>query len=117
MSGPGLRISIQSAEVPSPRQDPFWESKIPLSGVRHNVPPGVRHRTQRRPELDEFIFRLLVNKIPMRRICETAQIPASTRYSKIQYLADQALAFSAAMERPLPEAKPRFATRSTGTPK
>lgn len=63
--------------------------------------PGVRHRTQRRPELDEFIFRLLVNKMPMRRICETAEIPASTLYSKIQYLADRTRAFSAAMERPL----------------
>lgn len=63
--------------------------------------PGVRHRTQRRPELDEFVFRLLVNKMPMRRICETAHIPASTLYSKIQYIADKARAFSAAMEEPL----------------
>lgn len=63
--------------------------------------PGVRHRTQRRPELDEFIFRLLVNKMPMRRICETADIPASTLYSKIHYVADRARAFSAEMERPL----------------
>lgn len=62
---------------------------------------GKRHRTQRRPELDELIFRLLVNKMPMRRICETAQIPASTLYSKIEYIADRTREFSAAMERPL----------------
>lgn len=63
--------------------------------------PGARHRVQRRPELDEFIFRLLVNKMPMRRICETADIPASTLYSKIRFIADRAREFSARMERPL----------------
>ncbi len=47
---------------------------------------GAPIRVQRRPELNGEVLKLLVNKMPMRRICEVLEIPPSTLYSKLRYL-------------------------------
>ena len=80
---------------------PSGTPRLRCKACRTTFTPGVRQRTQRRPELDELIFRLLVNKMPMRRICETADIPASTLYSKINFIFNQSRTFAANMERSL----------------
>ena len=49
---------------------------------------------QKRPEINEIVFRLLVNKMPMRRICETAGIHAATLYGKIDFIHRQCVAFA-----------------------
>lgn len=51
-------------------------------------PKNPTHR-QRRPELNAFIFRLLVNKSPMRRICEIADASPGTVYAKLRYISGQ----------------------------
>jgi transposase-like protein len=47
---------------------------------------GLQVRNQRRPELNSEVLKLLVNKVPMRRICEILSINPSTLYDKIKYL-------------------------------
>jgi len=60
-------------------------------------------RRQQKPEVNETVFRLLVNKMPLKRICETAEITISTLYGKIDFIHQQCLAFVANHERRLPE--------------
>lgn len=59
---------------------------------------GAPIRTQKRPELNAQVLRLLVNKMPMRRICETLAINPATLYNKIAYLAEVAGEFSSEQE-------------------
>lgn len=49
------------------------------------------------------IFKLLVNKVPFRRICEVAQVSMDTLYRKINFIHRQCLVFAAVHERVLPE--------------
>ena len=61
--------------------------------------PTIRHR---KPHKNAAIFRLLVNKVPFRRICEVEGITLSTLYRKIDFIHRQCIAFAAARERNLP---------------
>jgi transposase-like protein len=58
---------------------------------------------QKRPEINELTFNLLVNKMPFKRICETVGISMKTLYGKINFIHQQCLAFAAEQERTLPE--------------
>ncbi|MFZ4858455.1 MAG: transposase [Desulfuromonadaceae bacterium] len=58
---------------------------------------------QKRLEVNETVFKLLVNKMPFNRIMEVAEISASTLYGKIDFIHQQCLDFSAIHERRLPE--------------
>lgn len=40
---------------------------------------------QKRPEINAMVYRLLINKMPMRRICETAGIGIQTLYTKLEF--------------------------------
>lgn len=62
-------------------------------------PPSIRHR---KPHKNAAIFRLLVNKVPFRRICEVEGITMSTLYRKIEFVHRQCIAFAAERERNLP---------------
>jgi hypothetical protein len=55
----------------------------------------------KQPHKNKLIFSLLMNKSPMRRICEVADIGASGLYGKIDFLYQQCNAFVAARERRL----------------
>jgi transposase-like protein len=57
---------------------------------------------QRRPEVNETVFRLLVNKMPLKRICEAADINIETLYRKINFIHRQCLVFAAKHEKQLP---------------
>ena len=57
---------------------------------------------QKRPELNEIIFKLLVNKMPFRRICEVAGLGSmNALYWKIDFIHQQCLSFAGAKERRL----------------
>lgn len=58
---------------------------------------------QKRPEVNEIVFKLLVNKMPFNRIMEVAGISAGTLYGKINFIHQQCLAFAASQERQLQE--------------
>jgi transposase-like protein len=58
---------------------------------------------QRLIDKNEEVFRLLVNKVPMRRMCELAGINIHTLYRKIDFIHRQCLSFAAAQERRLME--------------
>lgn len=58
---------------------------------------------QKRPEVNETVFKLLVNKMPFNRIMEVAEISSGTLYGKIDFIHQQCLAFAAAQERRLSE--------------
>jgi transposase-like protein len=53
--------------------------------------------------VNELVFKLLVNKMPLKRICETAGIAMGTLYRKINFIHKQCLAFAASQERRLPK--------------
>lgn len=56
---------------------------------------------QRAAHLNNFIFKMLVNKVPLRRICEIAGISPRTLYRKFEFLYAQCRAFAGVMERAL----------------
>ncbi len=56
---------------------------------------------QRTPEKNDLIFRLLVNKSPMRRICEVAEIGPETLYQRIAFFSKRFERFAAMQERKL----------------
>lgn len=60
--------------------------------------PTSRQKTTHK---NKAIFRLLVNKVPFKRICEVHEISAPTLYRKIDFLHAQCLAFAANRERHL----------------
>lgn len=55
----------------------------------------------KQPHKNRLMFSLLMNKSPFRRICEVADISASSLYGKIEFIHRQCLAFVAARERRL----------------
>lgn len=59
---------------------------------------GTTVRQQRRPEINDGVLKHLVNKVPMRRICEILNINPATLYSKIHYFAEAISHFSAMAE-------------------
>jgi transposase-like protein len=58
---------------------------------------------QRLIDKNEEVFRLLVNKVPMRRMCELADITMYTLYRKIEFIHRQCIAFAAIQERQMME--------------
>jgi transposase-like protein len=58
---------------------------------------------QKMPEANEMVFRLLVNKMPLKRICEAASINIDTLYRKIDFIHRQCLAFASKQESKLPD--------------
>lgn len=58
---------------------------------------------QKRPEVNEAVFKLLVNKVPFNRIMEIVGISASTLYGKIDFIHKQCVAFAASQEHKLLE--------------
>lgn len=61
-------------------------------------PPATNQRTSHK---NKMIFTLLMNKMPIRRICEAADVNPKTVYDKINFLHNQCLAFVSHRERKL----------------
>lgn len=60
---------------------------------------GAQIREQRKPELDGEVLKLLVNKVPMRRICEVLDINPATLYGKLGFLSEIMTSFSLIQEK------------------
>lgn len=60
---------------------------------------------QKRSDVNALVFRLLVNKMPMRRICETAGIGPQTLYTKLRFLSERTRVFTRKHEAPLLEGR------------
>ncbi len=58
---------------------------------------------QRLIDKNDEVFRLLVNKVPLKRMSELAGVTMDTLYRKIDFIHQQCLAFAAAQESRLPE--------------
>jgi transposase-like protein len=56
---------------------------------------------QRKSSVNRLVFSLLMNKSPLRRICEVADINAVTLYQRIDFFHRQCIAFAANRERRL----------------
>lgn len=61
--------------------------------------PTARHR---KPHKNAAVFRLLVNKVPFRRICEIEGITMSTLYRKIDFIHQQCTNFATVRKRNFP---------------
>ena len=62
---------------------------------------GKPARRQKRSEKNKRVFLALMNKVPIRRLCEIESVPAKTIYAKIDFLHQQCLRFLAMRERRL----------------
>lgn len=58
----------------------------------------LRHR---KPHKNEIVFSLIVNKVPLNRMCEIADLNFKVLYDKIDFIYEQCRAFSADRERKL----------------
>jgi transposase-like protein len=67
---------------------------------------GVPTRKQRQPHKNIQVFRLLVNKMPLKRICEAAGISMPTLYDKIDFIHKQCMSFTTSREKSLLEGMP-----------
>lgn len=70
-----------------------------FSSKPRGLDPTARHR---QPEKNELLFELLVNKMPLRRICDVAKVAPRVLYERIDFFHEQALAFLAHHESRLP---------------
>lgn len=68
-----------------------------------SVAARATHR-QRLPRLNTQVLSLLLNKMPLTRMCEVLDISPQTLYDKIDFVHRQCLAFAARKERELAEA-------------
>jgi len=75
------------------------EPRYRCKACRATLTGGSTLRTQKRPELNVEVLKLVVNKVPMRRICEVLDLNPATLYSKLGYLSELASDFSARHER------------------
>ncbi|MCS6763849.1 MAG: hypothetical protein MO853_07595 [Candidatus Protistobacter heckmanni] len=62
---------------------------------------GPSIRKQKRPGLNREVLRMIVNKVPMRRICEVLELNPATLYSKLSYLAEAEIQHASAHEERL----------------
>ncbi len=76
----------------------FGEPRLRCRACGSTFTAGAPIRRQRRPELDTSVFIHLVNKVPMRRICEILELNPATLYSKIGYLSEICAHFSSRQE-------------------
>lgn len=67
---------------------------------------GTSTLRQKQPHKNRLIFSLLMNKMPLKRICEVADIQMPSVYAKIDFLRNQCLAFSGHRERKLLDGLP-----------
>jgi len=86
----------------TPAGTPRYECKVCRKTVsaRLQTRPALRNQTLER---DANIFRSLINKLPLRRICRRDEVNAPTLYETIDYIHRKCLAFAAEHERRLPE--------------
>jgi transposase-like protein len=66
--------------------------------VSVSVDPALR---QNKREVNSLIFKLLVNKMPLQRICEVAEISMPTLYDKIDFIYKQCRVFAGEQENRL----------------
>lgn len=66
--------------------------------VTMNLDPATN---QNKREVNALIFKLLVNKMPLQRICEVAEISMPTLYNKIDFIYKQCRAFAGRQENRL----------------
>ena len=94
--GKPLYSSFGTTSAGSPRY------KCNACGKTFSTPTKSTHR-QRESHKNKQIFTLLMNKMPLRRICEVVEVKPATVYGKIDFLYQQCLAFMASREARLPE--------------
>lgn len=83
---------------------PGGSTRYRCKACRHTFSVSTRSTTrQRHPEINELVLNLLVNKVPMRRICEVASIQPAVLYSRIQFFHRQAVRFVSDRESALRE--------------
>ena len=76
--------------------------KCRACGKTFSVPTRSTIR-QRVPHKNSLIFRLLVNKSPIQRICEIADIAPKTFYDRLDFIHKRSLAFSGKFDRQIPQ--------------
>ena len=99
MTTPGVYQSFGATALGSQRY------RCKACGKTFSVKPGglnpIRHQVQ--SDRNGMILRMLVGKMPLRRICEAADVAPRVLYQRIDFFAEQAQAFLAHREAKLRE--------------
>jgi len=76
-----------------------WRCKEKECGATFTLSSPIAH--QKDSHKNKWIFKLLMNKVPLRRICELVDIDMWGLYGKIDYIHRQCLAYAAEKEKKL----------------
>lgn len=76
--------------------NPRWRCRVCGKTFSHNAKATARQREHHK---NKTIFKLLINKMPVRRIIEVADIDPNTFYRRLDFLPRQCQAFAAHRER------------------
>ena len=98
--------TCQNHPVPITQQDAYQSFGLTKSGsqryrcksCRKTFAVGKSTTGHKQPHKNRLIFSVLMNKSPLRRICEVADIGPEGLYGKIEFLHRQSLAFAAHRE-------------------
>lgn len=80
--------------LPILRPDPIRLAAVPLQVLPQDLLCWQINTGHQQPHKNRLIFSLLMNKSPLRRICEVADIGPEGLYGKIELLYRQSLAFA-----------------------
>ena len=94
IGAPGAYASFGKTAIGNPR----WRCNVCGKTFSQNLKATAR---QREPHKNKTIFKLLVNKMPVRRIIEVAGIDPHTFYNRLDFLHRQCQLFAAHRERAL----------------
>ena len=102
LSGPDLNCpngcTCDGGEIKRRGKTASGSQRYQCLSCRKTFTPKKRNRSHRRPETNKQFFKLLVNRVPLRRIAEILSIHPKTLYGKIDFLHRQCLDFASRRE-------------------
>ena len=105
LSGPDLNCpngcTHDGGEIKRRGKTASGSQRYQCLSCRKTFTPKKRNRTHRRPETNKQFFKLLVNRVPLRRIAEILSIHPKALYGKIEFLHRQCLDFASRRETEL----------------
>jgi transposase-like protein len=100
----GVRVSLMRSAYVAHGKTASGDPRFRCRGCGKTFSIGLPTRRHRETTDTGTILKLLVNKMPIRRIAETCACPPTRIYDKIEFLAEQCRKMSAAREAALPAA-------------
>jgi transposase-like protein len=97
----GIGVSKGSDYYTSFGKTKSGSKRYHCKACRKTFSVGVSTLRQKQPHKNRLVFSLLMNKMPLKRICEATDLQMPSVYAKIDFLRSQCLAFSGYREQKL----------------